>query len=286
MMGNVREKAKEFLDQVPPNTEVASKGSTAALFAKLTGWTHAALQAQWKVEDIPKKKRRDAGESTEGLPTTTTCNAFVGKLSHAIKSPIYLGQFDIEKKLKSAGFGEAWVPANSGKRPGYGDVFKPIRFHLGASLDFVGDRWNTVESGQGGPGANYTQGYDKILRMQENWQPGLLQGWVDIEVLMRIALKAPKWMIGWWIFEVNQVKQYVWIPEKGSPQLFERPPLNMKQAPMTDGKKGEVSFDDDSEGITIIWPGGLVPDKLRHLRNVGYMLGSRGADQIQAYKTN
>jgi len=285
-MGNVREKAKEFLDLVPPSTVVASKGSTAALFTRLTGWTHASLQTTWKLEDIPKKKRRDAGESTRGLPTTTTCNAFVGKLSHTIKSPKYLGQFDIEQKLKKAGFGEAWVPANSGKRPGYGDVFRPIRFHMGVSLDFVGERWNTAEAGQGGPGPDYTKGYDVVKRKQQNWQPGLLQGWVDIEVLIRIALKAPKWMIGWWIFEIKQVKQYVWIPEKGSPQLFERPPLNMKQAPMTDGKKGEVSYDDDSEGITIIWPGGLVPDTLRHLRNVAYMLGSRGADQIQAYKTN
>src|SRR5215475_3627721 len=110
-MADVREKAKKFLDQLPPKTDVTSDGDTAALFTVLTGSSHTSLQATWKAEDVAKAKARAEGRSTEGLPTTTTCNAFVGKLGGAIGSPIYLGQFDIEQKLKKAGLGEAWIPA-------------------------------------------------------------------------------------------------------------------------------------------------------------------------------
>ncbi len=283
-MANVRETAKKFLDQVPSNKDVTSNGSTAALFTRLTGSSQAALQASWKVEDVEKKKRRDAGQSTAGLPTTTTCNAFVVQLGNAIGSPIPLGQFDIEKKLKKANLGEAWIPANSGKRPGYGDVFKPRKMHMGVSLDFAGDLWNTVESGQGGPGLDYTKGFDIIRRKQQPWNPANLEGWVDIEILMKIAAKAPKWMIGWWRFEVNATKEFVWIPERGSVKSFDTPPPNVKQPPTSEGKKGGMTYDEDSKDYTIIWEGNAIADTLRRLPNVDYMLGNRGGAQLQAYK--
>lgn len=283
-MADIRKKAKDFLDQVPPNKDVTSNGSTAALFTKLTGSSQAALQATWKLEDVEKKKRRDAGQSTAGLPTTTTCNAFVVQLGNAIGSPIPLGQFDIEQKLKKAGLGEAWIPANSGKKPGYGDVFKPRKVHMGVSLDFTGDLWNTVESGQGGPGLDYTKGFDIIRRKQQKWESTSLEGWVDIEILMKIATKAPKWMIGWWRFEVNATKLFVWLPERGSAQSFDMPPPNVKQPPTNEGKKGEITLDADLGGATIVWAGGAVTDTLRHLPNVDYMLGNRGGAQLQAYK--
>ena len=75
-------------------------------------------------EEVAKAERRAAGKSTEGLPTTTTCNGLAVQLGQHIKAPLALGQFDIDKKLKAAGFAEAWIPAKSGKRPGYGDVFQ------------------------------------------------------------------------------------------------------------------------------------------------------------------
>lgn len=284
-MANVRKKAEDFLKQVPLYGDVTSNGSTAALFTKLTGSSHATLQATWKQEDVAKKARRDAGNNNmAGLPTTTTCNAFVGQLSNAIGSPIYLGQFDIEQKLKKAGFGDAWIPANSGKRPGYGDVFRPLRFHMGVSLDFIGDLWNTVESGQGGPGQDYTKGFDIIRRKQQKWEPTTLQGWVDIEILIRIATKAPSWMVGWWRFEVNATQQFVWLPERGNAQSFDQPPPNTRLAPTTEGKKGEIEFDADAQGVTLVWAGNPVPDALRRLPGVDYMLGNRGGAQIQAYK--
>ena len=282
-MADVRQKAKEFLDQLPPNVNVTSNGDTAALFTKLTGSSHDSLQTTWKLEDVAKAERRKKGESTKGLPTTTTCNAFVGKLSGFIGSPIYLGQFDIEKKLKAEGLGDAWIPANSGKRPGYGDVFRPKKFHMGVSLDFVGDMWNTAEAGQGGPGEDYTKGFDIVKRKQQPWDPASLEGWVDIEILMRIAQKTPKWMIGWWRFEVGTTKEFVYLPERGSARSFATAPANVKLPPPIGGKTGDMTLESDSQGVAIAWPDNVI-DTLRHLPGVDYMLGERGGPQLQAFK--
>ena len=57
----------------------------------------------------------------------------------------------------------------------------------------LGDQWLTVEAGQGGPGKDYTQGFDIVKRKQQTWNPAYLQGWVDIEILMTlVGKKAPK----------------------------------------------------------------------------------------------
>jgi hypothetical protein len=230
---------------------------------------------------VAKAARRAEGKSTEGLPTTTTCNAFVGKLGNAIGSPIYLGQFDIDRKLKAADLGDAWIPASSGRKPGYGDVFRPLKFHMGVSLDFAGDLWNTAESGQGGPGVDYTKGFDIVKRKQQPWIPGSLQGWVDIEILMKIAQKAPKWMIGWWKFETGATKEFVWLPERGTARAFATAPPNLKLPPPAGGKAGEKTHDGDS--LAIAWPDS-VTDTLRRLPNVDYMLGERGGQQLQAFR--
>jgi hypothetical protein len=283
-MADVRKLAKDFLDQVKETDITSNNPATASLFTKLTGWTQESLQTTWTREDKPKKERRDAGnKNMAGLATTTTCNEFVGHLGTAIGSPISLGQFDIEQKLKKAGLGEAWIPASSGLRPGMGDPFRPLKFHMGVSYDFVGDQWRTVESGQGGPGEDYTKGFDIIRRKKTDWNPAYLQGWVDIEILMKISAKAPKWMIGWWRFEVNSTKQFVWIPERGGAQSFDAPPASTKLKPSVDGKKGALELDPDSEGATITWSAAVI-DTVRHLPGVDYMLGSRGPGQIQAYK--
>lgn len=283
-MADVRKLAKDFLDQVKDKDITSNDPATAGLFFTLTGWTQQKLQDQWKVEDVPKKARRDAGNNDmTGLQTTTTCNEFVGRLGGAIGSPISLGQFDIEKKLQKAGLGDAWIPATSGLRPGMGDVFRPKKFHMGVSYDFSGNIWNTVESGQGGPGQDYTKGFDIIRRKKTDWDPTKLQGWVDIEILMKLAAKAPKWMQGWWRFEQNGTKQFIWIPQRGHAQAFDSAPQSAKLAPPAEGKKGEITLDPDSEGAAIVWSA-AVTDTLRHLKGVDYMLGQRGAAQLQAYK--
>jgi hypothetical protein len=281
-MVDVRAKARTFLDQLPADVPVTSNGSTGALFTTLTGSSHNWLQERWKAEDIEKAKRRNAvpPQSTKGLPTTTTCNGLAGQVGIAIGSPIALGQFDIEKKLKDAGMGDAWIPASSGKRPGYGDVFRPLTFHIGVSLDFVGDLWNTAESGQGGPGVDYTKGFDIVKRKQQTWDPSKLQGWVDIEILMKLGRKAPKWLIGWWRFEVGPTKEFVYLPERGSARGFTTAPAS-RNPPTADGKAGEMTLEGDD--IAIAWPDN-VSDTLRRLPKIDYMLGERGAQQLQAFK--
>jgi hypothetical protein len=86
----------------------------------------------------------------------------------------YLGRFDIEAELTRMSKGKSWVSAKSGARPKYGDIFRPKKFHMGISLDFEGDKWNTAESGLGVP----KTGFDIIKRKQAD----ALQGWVDLEL--------------------------------------------------------------------------------------------------------
>lgn len=278
-MVDVRAKAREFLDQLPPNVNVTSNGQTAALFTKLTGSTHDSLTKTWAKEEVAKAERRAQGKSTEGLPTTTTCNGLAVQLGQHIKAPLALGQFDIDKKLKAAGFQEAWIPANSGKRPGYGDVFRPVKFHMGVSLDFEGDMWNTAESGQGGP----TAGFDMVKRKKTLWDPSTLIGWVDIEILMRLARKSPAWMTGWWQFEVDGRKEFVFLPERGAALRYKEAPKSVKLPPPAGGTTGEMDYADDLEGVTITWADGVV-DSARHLPAVSYMLGERTGRQLQAFK--
>ena len=141
MGDDIRERAKQILSAVPPlGQQINSDGPTAALFTKLTGGvTHERLVKNWEKGGI-----------------MTTCNEFVGWFGQALGSKDYLGRFDIETYLAKAGKGLAWVPAGSDARPKYGDIFRPTSFHIGISLDFEGDTWNTVESGQGGPKQNAT----------------------------------------------------------------------------------------------------------------------------------
>jgi hypothetical protein len=281
-LSKVRQKAHTFLQQLPA-TDVTSNGNTAALFTTLTGQSHDGLLTIWKAEDVAKAERRKAGKSLAGLPTTTTCNLFVIKLGAAIGSTITLGQFDIEKKLKAAGLGEAWIPATSGKRPGYGDPFKPKKQHMGVSVEFVGDMWHTAESGQGGPGEDYTQGRDIIRRKQTPWDPNTLEGWVDIDILMRISQKSPRWMIGWWRFKVGTAEEFVYLPERGLARAFPEAPKNPKLPVTAGGKAGSLTQDEDTLGVAITWPDN-VTDTLRRLPGMDYMLGQRGAPQLQAFR--
>jgi hypothetical protein len=159
---DIRDRAKDLLKEVPPlGQQINSDGPTAALFTKRTGMTHATLVKNW-----------------EGGGIMTSCNAFVGWFGRALGSKDYLGRFDIEKFLAKIGKDYAWVPASSGARPKYGDIFRPKSFHMGTSLDMIGDTWNTVEAGQGGP----KSGRDIIKRKQAAFDTDQLQGWVDLEL--------------------------------------------------------------------------------------------------------
>lgn len=283
-MDDVRAKAKAFLDQLPDYTDVTSNGTYGALFTTLTGMSQEGLQKTWATEDIAKAERRKEGKSTAGLPTTTSCNGFTGKLSNAVNAPIYLGRFDLEAEMKRQGVSEAWVPAASGKKPLCGDVFKMKKFHVGVSIDFTGDVWNTAEGGQGGPGQDYTKGFDIVKRKHQTWDPSKLEGWVDIEVLARIAVKAPKWMQGWWRFEIGAVKEYVFVPEKGVARAFPQAPASLK--PVAEGgRSGALEVEPGGNRVNIAWSDEKIGrDTLGQLPGVAYMLGDRGGAQVQAFR--
>jgi len=284
-MSPIRTKALAFLDLVPLTVDVTSNGSTAALFTRLTGMSHGWLQGKWAEEAAARQERLAKGKSTEGVPKTTSCNSFVAQLSVAIGLKTQIGQFDIKAKLIRAGYAAAWIPADSGARPSVGDVFKAKKTHMGVSLDFEGDIWLTVEGGQGGPGQDYTKGFDKVCRKREPWDPSQLEGWVDIEILARLTTDRPKWVIGWWQFDCAGGKEWVYLSAKGDAQAFTDAPASLKMPPTRPGRKGALTFDDDQQGLSIDWANPVDgPDVLRHLPAVGYMLGSRGAKSLQAFK--
>ncbi len=177
---------------------------TDPLFLKYTGTSHLSLVKNWA----------DGGMKT-------TCNEFVGNCGREMGATHFLGQFELEDFLRKIGKGHAWVRANSGKRPGYGDVFRSVKFHMGVSLGFEGDDWLTVEAGQGGPNST---GYDAIKRKRQKFDPTLLQGWCDMRLYLDPRPPVPDWLIGMWVIycgsetynyyfnEFYEVSHYPWKP--------------------------------------------------------------------------
>lgn len=150
---------------------------------------------------------------------TTTCNEFCSKCGSAMGYVAKgkfdgVGRFDIADYLTRTGRGHCWVPASSGSKPEYGDVFRIFelakdqngvnRNHMGVSLFLDGSTWYTVESGQGGP----STGYDAIERKQRDWMPSSLQGWVNMKALIATEARLPHWLGGWW--EVKQGPKETW----------------------------------------------------------------------------
>src|SRR5262245_41988494 len=162
-MSEVRDRAAKVLSEVPPlGQQITSVGPTAAQFTKMTGVTQATLAANW---------------ATGGI--MTTCNAFTGWFSKAVGCKEYLRRFDLDTYLPKSGKGYAWVKSDGTNRPGYGDIVRFKSFHVGVSLDFEGDTWNTAESGQGGP----KMGYDVLKRKQKSPYDGSkVLGWVDLDL--------------------------------------------------------------------------------------------------------
>ena len=124
-----------------------------------------------------------------------------------------LGRFDIDTYLAKIGKGHAWVPAADGVWPQYGDIFRPKSFHMGISLDYDGDLWNTAESGQGGPKA----GCDIIKRKQRPYDGSKLKGWVDLELYFNSPAQVgpvPAWLVGWWkvIWRAGLLLLLLWHP--------------------------------------------------------------------------
>lgn len=188
----VRDRARAILGGIP--NRVSSRDDPH-LFASLTGVTQAHLEREWS-----------KGSSV------TTCNAFTGAYGRRLGTKIVLGTFWPETVLQRSGLAQAWVPAGSGRNPGFGDIFVVQRpdprrhidlLHAGLVIACNGATWQTIESGQGGP----AMGQDLILRKAGVFERNKLKGWVDIDALFHGARAAeetaaramPTWLTGWWL---------------------------------------------------------------------------------------
>jgi len=188
---DVRERARTYLLQVPPfPAQINSNGATAALFTKLSGITHNQMLVSWG--KAPRPNTDPPVFKADPPPGLTSCNGFVGLYGHGAgitDKKRTLGQFNLEKVLKSWGKSHAWIPATAGARPKFGDIFEiATRLHVGVSLDFEGDTWNTAEGGQGGS----QSGFDIIKRRRakqngkvlKSEKGETLKGWVDIDLFV------------------------------------------------------------------------------------------------------
>ena len=247
MATNIRDQAREILKDLPPlGQQVNSIGSgppdgqTNPLFYKMTSnVTHSHLTGVWAKGSIE-----------------TTCNAFVGWYGNMLGSRKALSVFEMEKNLKSMGKAHAWVKAAPGLRPKYGDIFRPKRFHMGISLDFEGDLWNTAESGQGGR----KMGFDVIKRKQTTWNVNDQLGWIDIEAYFGVAPTAavplpgaiPDWLLGWWNVSWRSSPFYYCFERSGQVKFTRALPRSPSQSLTAAIDTGSYSVD-VSNAVTIRW---------------------------------
>lgn len=191
-----------------PDAALKSEYATDPVFLKYTQRTQISLMQNW----------------LDGI-MTTSCNDFVCHCGYAMGADINLGQFELKNLLQKRGKSRAWVPADGGKKPGYGDVFKATGQHMGISLGFDGDSWLTVEAGQGGPNST---GDDRIKRKRQEFNPGGLEGWCDMRIYLDPRPALPDWMLGMWtifcgsqtfIYRFNEYYEaffYPWKPNGDS----------------------------------------------------------------------
>ena len=189
--------------------ELQGKYKTNDLFMKYIGTSHFSLLDNWA-----------------GGGQLTTCNGFAGNCGRAMGAKDFLGQFELEAFLQKIGKRHAWVSAVSGKKPGYGDIFRAESFHMGVSLGLNdGGKWLTVEAGQGGPNST---GYDAIKRKQQNFNPGSIKGWCDMRLYFDPRPPVPDWLVGLWTIycggethtyrftEYSEAFYYPWKPTDNS----------------------------------------------------------------------
>jgi hypothetical protein len=236
MSETIRDRAEKILSEVPPlGQQVTSVGSTAALFTKLTGGvTQKTLEANW---------------ATGGI--LTTCNAFTGWFAGQLGSKEYLGRFDLDTYLPKMNKGHAWVPAKHGGRPKYGDIVRFKKFHVGISLDFDGDTWNTAESGQGGPKA----GCDILKRKQTTFDGDALIGWVDLELYFNAPAQitpVPDWLLGWWKVNWRATGYYYYFHPNRKVIWTEHPPRTAIDPPLGKSDTGNFMLGGNND-LTIRW---------------------------------
>jgi hypothetical protein len=242
-MGDIRERAREILSVVPPfGQQVNSVGPTATLFTQLTGVTQATLQANW---------------DTGGI--MTTCNAFTGWFGNQLGSKLYLGRFDLDTYLPKNGKGDAWVKSTPDTRPKFGDICRYSKFHVGVSLDFEGEIWTHVDSGQGGK----KMGFDVIKRIRdkEAYSHTKLLGWVDIEAYFegvggsataQQGNPVPDWLLGWWNVSWRGQHFYYYFGRNHDCHWTLSAPLDTTRPSLVSNDSGTVAVDVPN-ALTIKW---------------------------------
>ena len=269
---------KAQVDAAVAAKTVATNGD----FSKLTGMSHLDLLRNW-----------------EGGGIMTSCNGFVIQCCtemgyHAATKGLAVGQFEIAKILYNNGLGHCWVPAGSGDRPRYGDVFKPRHTHMGLSLHFAGDTWHTAEGGQGGRG----NGYDSVKKKTTPWDPSSLEGWVNMAALLAAGkIVSPSWLGGWWKVTENGGTPYFYhFHASGAVCFTPAPPSSPFSPPINPSMTGSYRmlnmFDvlvhwtgaDDDEHFEKVWQAPPanpnVPAKPEHMIGIKQDKGRFKAEKL------
>ena len=222
-------------------------------FQKLTGYTQESLLKKWLTD------------------RTTTCNEFCSKAGTAMGFVAKgkfdgVGRFDVADYLTRMGRGHCWVPAETGSTPVYGDIFRIYekshdqngvsRNHMGVSLGVDGDKWMTVESGQGGP----SSGYDAVERKQRVWPTPGVTGWVNMKALISADDKLPHWLGGWWEVKQEVFETWYYFFEAGGKVSYTPyKPTILSQPPAMASMIGNVTMK-GMFGIEISWQSGDVDE--------------------------
>jgi hypothetical protein len=179
----LRQKAIKLLED---NVPVQGLTSDQPAFARLTGYSTAALKEKWKT-----------------MPRFTTCNAFGGNYALLLGAPAgcWLSRGILQLDYVKKEVPESWKAQMSGGVPQPGDIFsmpyvdpdtKAVQTfgHIGVFYCWHDTIfYDTVESGQGGLKA----GLDSMKwKADQIYNPRDFTGWVDIEVYINgLAAKKP-----------------------------------------------------------------------------------------------
>lgn len=177
-MGTAREKAKIYLARVPSTGWLSSRDHQEK-FDGLVG------QAPRRPTD--RKLPRESGYDTRQDQMAasgwqmTFCNEFAGECARFCTN-VYMGALNLEDWILKGNKPYAWIDADSGKQPQFGDIFyvlSPHR-HLGVSRGVKDGVHLKVEAGQGG--IHYKE--DRLAYTQSQWNPAEYAGWVDIDLFV------------------------------------------------------------------------------------------------------
>jgi hypothetical protein len=269
-MTAVRDKARQVLKIIPElgqeirstlGTPKATPDSpmpkTNPLFKTVTNLEHATLQASWD-------ELWNANDDSK--PGMTSCNAFVGyygALTTGYGDNVRsLGVFDLPERLARAGITNCFIESKPDLKPKFGDICLWRKQHIDVALDFVSDtRWQHADGGQGGRKKRKTGqglGYDIVKRVEQDWDPNVLRGWLDLDLFMA-ALEAknsapvPDWLQTWWLVKWRGDSFYYRFANDRKVAWTKHRPMVESQPAPGDGEQGRFVID-KANNITIHWP--------------------------------